>query len=66
MPSFVRSSYLDAAGVWPTNADRYMGHRDASVAGRYRHAFPGQLEADAALLDSYLGGETFKVVRLAG
>jgi hypothetical protein len=36
------------------------------VAGRYLHAFPGQLEADAGLLDSYLSGETAsKVVKLA-
>jgi integrase len=50
------SSFLYAAGVWPTHADRYMGHADHSTPGRYRHELPGQLAADAALLDRFLTG----------
>lgn len=45
---------LDAAGVWPTRADRYMGHADNSTPGRYRHQLEGQLAEDALLLDAYL------------
>lgn len=48
------SSFLDAAGVWPTRADRYMGHADHSTPGRYRHQLEGQLAEDALLLDAYL------------
>jgi integrase len=48
------STFLDAAGVWPTRADRYMGHADHSTPGRYRHQLEGQLADDAALLDAYL------------
>lgn len=48
------SSFFDAAGVWPTRADRYMGHADRSTPGRYRHQLDGQLVEDAALLDAYL------------
>jgi len=47
------SSFLDAAGVWPTRADRYMGHADHSTPGRYRHQLEGQLAEDALLLDAY-------------
>ena len=50
------SSYLDAAGVSETRADRYMGHSNPSVANRYRHQLEGQLAEDAARLDSYLTG----------
>jgi integrase len=53
-PAF--ENFLEAAGVWPTRAERYFGHSDPTVTGRYRHQLPGQLEADAALLDEYLTG----------
>ena len=57
------STFLDAAGVSETRADRYMGHSDASVASRYRH--PVQYAEDAARLDDYLSGaEAGKIVRL--
>jgi integrase len=57
------STWLDAAGVSETRADRYMGHSDGSVAGRYRH--PKRLVEDAALLDAYLSGAVAgKVVAL--
>jgi integrase len=49
-------NFLEAAGVWPTRAERYFGHSDPTVTGRYRHQLPGQLEADAALLDEYVTG----------
>jgi integrase len=50
------SSYLDAAGVSETRADRYMGHSNPSVANRYRHQLEGQLVEDAKRLDKYLKG----------
>jgi integrase len=50
------STYLDAAGVSETRADRYMGHSNPSVANRYRHQLEGQLAEDAARLDEYLSG----------
>ncbi len=50
------STYLDAAGVSETRADRYMGHANSSVANRYRHQLEGQLAEDAARLDAYLDG----------
>jgi hypothetical protein len=50
------STYLDAAGVSDTRADRYMGHANPSVANRYRHQLEGQLAEDAARLDEYLSG----------
>jgi integrase len=50
------STYLDAAGVSETRADRYMGHANPSVANRYRHQLEGQLAEDAARLDAYLSG----------
>ena len=50
------SSYLDAAGISETRADRYMGHSNPSVANRYRHQLAGQLAEDAARLDAYLDG----------
>jgi integrase len=57
------STFLDAAGVSETRADRYMGHADHSTPGRYRH--PAQLVEDAARLDEYLVGATAgKVVPL--
>jgi integrase len=59
------STWLDAAGISETRADRYMGHSDGSVPGRYRHSLPGQLAEDAKRLDAYLAGSTAgKVVRL--
>jgi hypothetical protein len=48
------STFLDAAGVSETRADRYMGHSVHSVANRYRH--PRQFAEDAARLDEYLSG----------
>ncbi len=57
------STFLDAAGVSETRADRYMGHSNPSVANRYRH--PSQYAEDAARLDSYLSGaEAGKIVKL--
>jgi len=59
------STYLDAAGVSETRADRYMGHANPSVANRYRHQLEGQLAEDAARLDAYLSGAAAgKVVQL--
>ncbi|HEY6150824.1 MAG TPA: hypothetical protein VIW19_09920 [Gaiellaceae bacterium] len=59
------STYLDAAGISETRADRYMGHANASVANRYRHQLEGQLIEDAARLDEYLcGAVAGKVVQL--
>jgi integrase len=59
------SSYLDAAGVSDTRADRYMGHANHSVQRRYRHSLDGQLAADAGLLDEFLSGaESRKVLQL--
>jgi integrase len=59
------STYLDAAGVSETRADRYMGHSNPSVANRYRHQLEGQLAEDAARLDAYLAGALAgKVVQL--
>ena len=48
------SSFLDAAGISETRADRYMGHSNPSVAARYRHQLDGQLAEDAATLENYL------------
>lgn len=59
------STYLDAAGISETRADRYMGHANPSVANRYRHQLEGQLAEDAARLDEYLSGAVAgKVVAL--
>jgi integrase len=59
------STYLDHAGVSETRADRYMGHSNPSVAGRYRHLLPGQMAEDAKRVDEYLAGATAgKVVEL--
>jgi integrase len=52
------STFLDAAGISETRADRYMGHSNSSVANRYRHQLEGQLVEDAARLDEYLTGAT--------
>lgn len=60
------STWLDAAGISETRADRYMGHSNPSVQGRYRHQLPGQLAEDAATLTAYIAGaRSGKVVRLA-
>jgi integrase len=60
------STFLDAAGISETRADRYMGHSNGSVAGRYRHQLAGQLMEDAKTLDAYLSGSVArKVVPLA-
>jgi integrase len=60
------STFLDAAGVSETRADRYMGHSNGSVAGRYRHQLAGQLVEDAKTLDAYLSGSVAgKVVTIA-
>jgi integrase len=48
------STFLDAAGVWPTRADRYMGHADHSTQGRYRHQLQEHYASDAKLLSEYL------------
>jgi integrase len=59
------STYLDAAGISETRADRYMGHANPSVARRYRHQLEGQLAEDASRLDEHLTGATSgKVVPL--
>jgi integrase len=59
------STFLDAAGISETRADRYMGHSNGSVAGRYRHQLPTQLAEDARTLDTYLSGSVAgKVVAL--
>jgi integrase len=59
------STYLDHAGISETRADRYMGHSNPSVAGRYRHLLPGQMAEDAKRVDEYLiGAVAGKVVEL--
>jgi integrase len=59
------STFMDHAGISETRADRYMGHSNPGVAGRYRHLLPGQLAEDARRLDEYLTGATAgKVVAL--
>jgi integrase len=59
------STWLDAAGVSETRADRYMGHSAPGVAGRYRHLLPGQISEDAKRVDEYLAGASIgKVVSL--
>ena len=60
-PSY--SSFLDAAGISETRADRYMGHSIRAVSGRYRHQLQGRLGEDAATIEAYLAGAaTGKVV----
>jgi integrase len=59
------STFMDHAGVSETRADRYMGHANASVAGRYRHLLPDQMAEDARRVDEYLAGTVAgKVVQL--
>jgi integrase len=50
------SSFLAAAGIPRERRDWYRGHADHSMDARYTHALPGQLTADAELLDAYLTG----------
>ena len=60
------STWMDAAGISETRADRYMGHSNPSVQGRYRHQLDGQLADDAAALTAYIEGTKMgKVVTLA-
>jgi integrase len=60
------STFLDAAGISETRADRYMGHSNPSVARRYRHQLAGQLVEDADRLEAYLAGSASgKVVQIA-
>ncbi len=59
------STFLDAAGISESRADRYMGHSDSRVQATYRHQLAGQLADDAARLDAYLtGAASGKVVAL--
>ena len=48
------SSWLSAAGVADSRADRYMGHADHSTPGRYRHQLDAQYLEDARALGGYL------------
>jgi integrase len=50
------STWLDHADVSGARADRYMGHARSTVASRYRHLRPEQIEADRKKLDAYLAG----------
>jgi integrase len=50
------SSFLAAAGIPKERRDWYRGHADPSMDARYTHALPGQLAADAELLNAYLTG----------
>jgi integrase len=50
------SSYLDAAGISETRADRYMGHSSSSMRARYTHQLEAQLAEDAQRLNEYLVG----------
>lgn len=59
------STWLDAAGISETRADRYMGHSNKAVARTYRHQLPGQMTEDARIVDAYLSGAVAgKVVSL--
>jgi integrase len=60
------STWLDAAGISETRADRYMGHSLRGAPGRYRHLLPGQIAKDAKRVDEYLAGAAGgKIVPLA-
>lgn len=60
------STWMDAAGISETRADRYMGHSNPSAQNRYRHQLDGQLAEDAATLTAYIAGtKSGKVVSLA-
>jgi integrase len=41
------STFLDAAGVSPSRAGRYLGHSNGGVAERYRHELRTALADDA-------------------
>jgi len=55
---------MEPAGISEEHRDTYMGHADNTVAGRYLHPLPGQLECDAQLLDEYLTGKGAEVVQM--
>ncbi|HEU5477227.1 MAG TPA: tyrosine-type recombinase/integrase [Gaiellaceae bacterium] len=60
------STWLDHASVSPDRADRYMGHSSGSVASRYRHLLPAQLQQDRRAFDAYVRGAAVgKIVALA-
>lgn len=48
------SSFLSAAGVPDSRADRYMGHANHTVQGRYRHQLDPQYLDDAKTFTEYL------------
>jgi hypothetical protein len=61
-----RASYrtwLDATTIGDTRADRYHGHSDGHVRGRYIIPPDSQLADDAAKLDAYLARATEGKVR---
>jgi integrase len=49
-------TWLDATTIGDTRADRYHGHSDGHVRGRYIIPPETQLIADARILDAYLAG----------
>jgi integrase len=51
-------TWLDATTIGDTRADRYHGHSDGHVRGRYIIPPDSQLAEDAAKLDAYLQGAT--------
>jgi integrase len=57
-------TFMDAAGVSESRADRYAGHSSSDVGDRYRHQLAGQLRDDALLLDEYLNREPAEIVEL--
>jgi integrase len=58
-------TWLDATTIGDTRADRYHGHSDGHVRGRYIIPPDSQLAEDAAKLDAYLAGtKAGKVVTL--
>lgn len=59
------STWMDHAGISGDRADRYMGHSDGSVSGRYRHLLPKQIFEDRAELDRWLAGDPAEVVPIA-
>lgn len=58
-------TFMDAARISESRADRYLGHNDGTVANRYRHRLMSQVAEDAKRLDEYLVATTTgKVVPL--
>jgi integrase len=58
-------TWIDATPIGDTRGDRYHGHADEHVRGRYIHPLPAQLEADRAVFDEYVAGAAAgKVVAL--